>query len=160
VPLSLAIVEEFLARDPLAGGFGCDVEGEVDGELVGAVEERTSDLFPTMVLLACQCSDFWMTGVLPTVSSPLGSTDTMSGAYIVCITSKFLHWLHNSTNWLAMVCRLMVRSLLKELLAAFLSSSNLGRGVLLAGMGFGRSFQSARYRLGHARRAWTKGGLV
>jgi hypothetical protein len=51
----LAIVEELLARDlvvldrvdadlfesdPLAGRFGRDFEGEVDGELVGAVEER------------------------------------------------------------------------------------------------------------------------
>jgi hypothetical protein len=54
VPLPLAIVEELLARDlvvldrvdadlferdPLAGGFGRNFEGEVDGELVGAVEE-------------------------------------------------------------------------------------------------------------------------
>src|SRR5262245_11027418 len=56
----LAIVEELLARDlvvldrvdadlfesdPLAGRFGRDFEGEVDGELVGPVEEGTADLF-------------------------------------------------------------------------------------------------------------------
>lgn len=60
MPLPLAIVEklrarnrvvfdrvdaDFFERDPLAGGFGRDVEGEVNGELVGAVEERTADLF-------------------------------------------------------------------------------------------------------------------
>ena len=60
MPLPLAIVEALLARtlvaldcvdadlferDPPAGGFAGDVEGEVDGELVGAVEERTADLF-------------------------------------------------------------------------------------------------------------------
>jgi hypothetical protein len=39
----------------------------------------------------------------------------MSGAYIACITSKFLPWLHNSTNWLATVLRLMVSSFRKEL---------------------------------------------
>src|SRR5678815_5438074 len=32
-------------RDPLAGGFRSDFEGEMDRKLVGAVEERTADLF-------------------------------------------------------------------------------------------------------------------
>ena len=108
----LAIVEELLARDlvvldcvdtdffegdALAAGFERDFEGEVDGELVGAVEERTEDRLPPMVFWACQYSDFWMTGVLPAVCSPLASMDTMSGAYIACITLKFLPWSRNST---------------------------------------------------------------
>jgi hypothetical protein len=56
----LAIIEELLARnlvvldrvdadfferDPLAGGFGSDIQGEVDGELVGTVEEGPANLF-------------------------------------------------------------------------------------------------------------------
>lgn len=59
MPLLLAIVEEPVARDlvvldrvdadlferdPLASGFGRDVESEVDGELVRAVEVRAADL--------------------------------------------------------------------------------------------------------------------
>src|SRR4051794_34992220 len=63
-----------------------------------------------MVLLACQTLDFSITGSLPAVSSPAPSTEMMSPAYIFSITSKFLPSLHISTNWLAIVFRLMVRS--------------------------------------------------
>ena len=114
----LAVVEELLARDlvaldrvdadlferdPLAGGFGRDVEGEVDGELVGAVEERTADLFAVDGVVGLPDLGLLDDRVWPAVSSPSPSTETMSGAYIVCITSKFLPWLHNSTNFLATV---------------------------------------------------------
>ena len=58
-PSPPAIVEELLTRDlvvldrldtdlferdPLTAGFGCDVEGKVDGEPVGVVEERIAAL--------------------------------------------------------------------------------------------------------------------
>jgi hypothetical protein len=109
----LAIVEELLAgnlvaldrvdadlfeRDPLAGSFGRDFEGEVNGELVGPLKNGPRTFSPWIVLLPCQTLDFWMTGCWPAVSSPPPSTETMVGAYIVSITPKFLPWLHNSTN--------------------------------------------------------------
>src|SRR6476620_11199153 len=51
-----------------------------------------------------------MTGPCPAVSRPSPSTETMSGAYIVRMTSKFLPWLHSSTNLAATVRMLMVVS--------------------------------------------------
>src|SRR5438477_10231753 len=66
-----------------------------------------------MALLPCQTSDLWMTASLPAVSFPSPSTETISGPYIVRMTSKFFPWLHNSTNWLAIVLRLMVKLLLR-----------------------------------------------
>src|SRR6478672_6472684 len=63
----LAVVEELLARDlvvlngihadlfdglALSGGFPRDVEGEVDGELVGAVEEGAADFFAVDLVVA------------------------------------------------------------------------------------------------------------
>src|SRR6478672_12029819 len=65
---------------------------------------------PLKVLSETQSSDFLITGPCPAVSLPSPSTETMSGAYSVRITSKFLPCLHNSTNWLATVLRLMVRA--------------------------------------------------
>jgi hypothetical protein len=39
-----------------------------------------------------------MTGCWPTVSLPSPSTETISGAYIVRMTSKSFPWLHSSMN--------------------------------------------------------------
>src|SRR5512140_2201662 len=113
VPLPLAIVEELLARDlvvldrvdadlferdPLASGVGRNVEGEVDGELVGAVEERTAGLFaadgvvglPVLGLLddRCLAGGFFAAGF---------DGHDVGRAYIACITPKFLPWSRNST---------------------------------------------------------------
>src|SRR5688572_8548031 len=64
-------------------------------------------VWPSNVLSAPQSLDFWMTGTCPAVSWPPPSTETMSGEYNVSITSKFLPWLHRSTNCLATDRRLM-----------------------------------------------------
>src|SRR5271169_5382228 len=65
---------------------------------------------PLKVLSETQSSDFLITGSWPAVSLPSPSTETMSGAYRVRITSKFLPCLHNSTNLLATVLTLMIGS--------------------------------------------------
>jgi hypothetical protein len=48
-----------------------------------------------------------ITGSWPAVSLPSPSTETISGAYIVRMTSKFLPCLHNSTNLVATVLTLI-----------------------------------------------------
>src|SRR5580765_9094240 len=65
---------------------------------------------PLKVLSATQSSDFLITGFWPAVSLPSPSTETMSGAYIVRMTSKFLPCRHNSTNLLATALTLIVDS--------------------------------------------------
>src|ERR1700679_753928 len=65
---------------------------------------------PLKVLSETQASDFLITGSWPAVSFPSPSTETMSGAYRVRMTSKFLPCLHNSTNLAATVLTLMMDS--------------------------------------------------
>src|SRR5689334_12190062 len=55
-----------------------------------------------------------MTASLPTHSLPLPSTETISGAYIVRITSKCFPCLHRSMNFPATVSMLMAISLFEE----------------------------------------------
>ena len=102
----------FFERDALTGGFGRDVQGKEDDELirVRAIEKGPATVSPLKALSETQSSDFLITGSWPAVSLPSPSTETMSGAYIVRMTSKFLPCLHNSTNLLATVLTLMMDS--------------------------------------------------
>src|SRR5688500_14602890 len=71
-----------------------------------------------MVLLPWNTSDLRMTRSLPTVSLPSPSTETISGAYIVRMTSKCFPWLHSSINFPATVSTLMANSFLGGLFLA------------------------------------------
>ena len=119
-----AVVEELLARDlivldgtdtdfsagvALTGGFGRDVQGKEDDELVrfAPLKNGPATVSPLKVLSETQSSDFLITGSWPAVSVPSPSTETISGAYSVRMTSKFLPCLHSSTNLPATVLTLM-----------------------------------------------------
>src|ERR1035438_4702390 len=97
-------------RLPVALGVMSRVKKTTNWSGFAPLKNGPASVSPLKVLSETQSSDFLITGSWPAVSLPSPSTETMSGAYIVRMTSKFLPCLHNSTNLLATVLTLMVDS--------------------------------------------------
>jgi len=91
----------FQQRDALAGVLGRNIQSEVDDELIGLapLKNGPATVSPLKALSETQSSDFLITGPLSGSLLATPSTETMFGAYIVRITSKFFPCLHNSTNF-------------------------------------------------------------
>ena len=107
---------DFLKRDALAGGFGGDVEGEVDDELVGvgAVEERAGDGFAVEGFIGGPVFGFLDHGSLAGGFFAAAFDGDDVGGVQGLHDVEVLPWLHNWTNWVATVLRLMWGSLKKR----------------------------------------------
>src|SRR5580693_2972551 len=94
-------------RLPVALGVTSRVKKTTNWSGFAPLKNGPATVSPLKVLSETQSSDFLITGSWPAVSLPSPSTETISGAYRVRMTSKFLPCLHNSTNWLATVLTLI-----------------------------------------------------
>jgi hypothetical protein len=84
---------DFFAGDALTGGFGRDIQGKEDDELVRvrAIEKRLCHRSPLKVLSETQSSDFLITGSWPAVSLPSPSTETRKiSAYVTVSLRKHM----------------------------------------------------------------------
>src|SRR5580700_7555203 len=97
-------------RWPVALGVMSRVKKTMNWSGFAPLKNGPATVSPLKVLSETQSSDFLITGSWPAVSLPSPSTETMSGAYMVRMTSKFLPCLHNSTNLLATVLTLIMDS--------------------------------------------------
>src|ERR1700675_463830 len=97
-------------RLPVALGVTSRVKKTTNWSGFAPLKNGPATVSPLKVLSETQSSDFLITGAWPAVSLPSPSTETMSGAYRVRMTSKFLPCLHNSTNLAATVLTLMMDS--------------------------------------------------
>src|SRR5579862_6038693 len=97
-------------RLPVALGVTSRVKKTTNWSGLAPLKNGPATVSPLKVLSETQSSDFLITGSWPAVSLPSPSTEIMSGAYIVRMTSKFLPCLHNSTNLLATALTLMMVS--------------------------------------------------
>jgi hypothetical protein len=104
--LASAVEEELLACDLVVGvdrvhatsssviclpvPFGVTLCVKWTANWLGPLKNGPRMAWKSNVLSATQSSDFLITGCCPFVSRPSPSTETMSGAYSVRMTSKFL----------------------------------------------------------------------